>query len=140
VQIKTASWFAKLPPGHVRVGISRGTPRGMSGYRRYSKLEPGPWFKSVTIRQYIVRYNAILNKLDPQRVADEMVALANGGVPVMICYEAASGVHDGACWCHRHLAAQWLEGKLGIVVEEVGFPSLDRFVRLRLNGVKPPRY
>jgi hypothetical protein len=28
VQIKTANWFATLPDDHIKIGISRGTPRG----------------------------------------------------------------------------------------------------------------
>jgi hypothetical protein len=42
--------------------------------------------------------------------------------------------------CHRRLATQWLEDRLGITVEEVGHPNLDRFAKLRLNGVTPPAY
>jgi hypothetical protein len=43
------SWFVPLPPDHVRVGISRGVPRGTrAGYRRFTALNPGPWFNSVT--------------------------------------------------------------------------------------------
>jgi hypothetical protein len=58
----------------------------------------------------------------------------------MLCYENAAGIQDGKLWCHRHLAAQWLEDRLGITVEEVGHPKLDRFTKLRLNGVAPPSY
>lgn len=33
-RIFTASWFTPLPTGHLRVGISRGVPRGLpAGYR-----------------------------------------------------------------------------------------------------------
>jgi hypothetical protein len=138
--IKTASWFTKLPAGHVQVGISRGTPRHMSGYRRYSRLEPGPWFKSVSIAEYLQQYGAILRKLDPLQVAQELAALVPGAIVVMACYESANSIIDGTCWCHRHLAAQWLEDRLGINVEEIGHPNLDRFARLQQNGIEPPRY
>jgi hypothetical protein len=34
LQVFTSSWFTPLPPDHVRIGISRGTPRGVvAGYR-----------------------------------------------------------------------------------------------------------
>lgn len=46
-QIKTSSWRTKLPAGHVRIGISRGAPRGMKGYRRYPKLNPGSSFMTM---------------------------------------------------------------------------------------------
>lgn len=141
ITIKTASWFVKLPADHIQVGISRGVPRGMpSGYKRYRALEPGSWFNSVSISEYLARYNAILATLDPRRVADELVAAGSGRIPVMLCFENVAGVQEGKLWCHRHLAAQWLEDKLGIRVEEVGHPDLDRFAKLRLNGVEPPRY
>lgn len=139
--IKTASWFVKLPSDHVQVGISRGVPRGMpAGYKRYRALEPGTWFNSVSIPEYLTRYGAILKALDPRRVADELIATGNGRIPVMLCYEKAAGVQDGTLWCHRHLAAQWLEDTLDIKVEEFAFPDLDRFAKLRRNGVTPPVY
>jgi hypothetical protein len=139
--IKTASWFVKLPADHVQVGISRGVPQRMpAGYKRYRALEPGPWFNSVSIPEYLKRYGVILAKLDPHRVADELLTLGNGKIPVMLCYENAVGVQEGKCWCHRHLAARWLEDRLGIKVEEYGHPNLDRFAKLRINGVKLPNY
>ncbi len=110
------------------------------GYKRYRPLEPGPWFKSVSISEYLDRYNAILAKLDARHVADELIAAGDGRIPVMLCYESAAGVNDGSLWCHRHLAAQWLEDRLGIKVEEFGHPKLDRFAKLRVNGVAAPIY
>jgi hypothetical protein len=73
-------------------------------------------------------------------VADELLTLGNGKIPVMLCYENAVGVREGKLWCHRHLAAQWLEDRLGIKIEEYGHPDLDRFAKLRINGIKPPNY
>jgi hypothetical protein len=139
--IKTASWLVKLPSDHIQVGISRGVPRRMpAGYKRYRALEPGPWFNSVSIPEYLKRYGDILSSLDPHRVADELIAAGNGRIPVMLCFENAVDVQEGKIWCHRHLAAQWLEDKLGIRVEEYAFPDLDRFAKLRLNRVTPPVY
>jgi len=139
--IKTASWFTKLPPDHFKVGISRGVPRGTpAGYRRYAALNPGPWFKSSTVPEYLALYGAQLAKLKPERVAADLVALAPGRTPVMLCYENPVGIQSGSCWCHRHLVAQWLEDTLGIQVEEVGHPTLDRWARLRAAGVASPSY
>lgn len=50
--IVTASWFSVLLPDYARIGISRGQPRGQSGYRMYRKLAPGPWFNAVPIDEY----------------------------------------------------------------------------------------
>ena len=87
--IKTASWATKLPDDHLRVGISRGVPRRLpAGYRVYRALAPGPWFNSVGIEEYYHLYRTeILGPLDPRLIADALLALGNGRVPVLLCYE-----------------------------------------------------
>ena len=138
--IKTASWFTKLPADHLRVGISRGTPRGQAaGYRHYTALNPGDWFKSSTIPDYLALYGALLEQLDPERVVRDLLALDPGKVPVLLCFENPTAIAKGECWCHRHLVAQWLEDRLGILIEEVAHPTLDRFAKLRAEHVEPPR-
>jgi len=57
----------------------------------------------------------------------------------MLCWEKAHDCDAGKLWCHRHLAAQWLEDRLGIEVQEVGFPNL-RFAHLRSLGIPAPSY
>jgi hypothetical protein len=137
-QIITASWFAKLPAGVAPVGISRGVPRGKSGYQRLRELEPGPWFKSVAPERYLTLYGQILDRLDPGAIRDRL--LGYGDNPVMLCWEPAHECHDGSKWCHRHLAAQWLEDRLCIEVPEIGFPKFDRFAYLRKLGIPIPSY
>jgi hypothetical protein len=137
-KILTASWFAKLPTNSVAVGISRGVPRGRSGYYRLRALEPGPWFRSVPPAEYLKRYRDILDRLDPAEIRDRLLAF--GGAPVMLCYESAADCQSGHKWCHRHLAAQWLEDRLGITVEEAGHPKLDRFAHLRALGIAAPTF
>lgn len=137
-QILTACWFAKLPPGATPVSVSRGVPRGKAGYHRLRELEPGPWFKAVSPDEYLVRYGKILDRLDPDAIRDNL--LRYGNLPVMLCWENAHECHSGKVWCHRHLAAQWLEDRLGIEVQEVGFPNLDRFAYLRQFDIPTPRY
>ena len=141
--LKTSSWFAVLPARHVRVGISRGVPRGGSagsGYKRYSALNPGPWFNSVSVPEYLTRYRDILDKLEPKKVLDDLKAIAGSGTPVIACFEAAEKIETGEVWCHRHLVAQWLEDSLGIEIEELNYPKLDRWAKLRQDGVPPPRW
>jgi hypothetical protein len=135
--IATASWFAPLPPDHVRIGISRGVPKGMDYCPNMRILAPGPWFKSVTPAEFVVRYRAILDRLDPQGLADELHRY--GPHPTIVCWEQPQAIHAGRSWCHRHLVAAWLEDKLGIEVPEVGWPDLDRFRLLRNAGILPPR-
>jgi hypothetical protein len=124
ITIKTASWFTKLTTDHARIGISRGTPRGQpAGFRIYRKLAPGLWFNNVGVEEYIARYSVeILAPLDPRKVAAELVELAGGRIPVMLCFEKAGG----PSWCHRSLAAAWLADQLAISVPEFGFEDLPQ--------------
>jgi hypothetical protein len=137
-KILTASWSTKLPADAIPVGISRGTPRRRGGYRRLRALEPGNWFRSVPPARYIELYRDILDRLDPAEIYDQL--LSYGDCLVMLCWESASDCHLGKVWCHRHLAARWLEDRLGIEVIEVGHPNLDRFAFLRRAGVAQPDY
>ena len=142
--IKTASWFETLPPDHVKIGISRSVPRNeRPGYRRLRALEPGPWFNSVVLDEYLRRYDRILERLDPRVVAADLRDLAGAGkAPVMVCWEGAAEIEAAKSWCHRHLVAAWLEAALGIEVPEIGYEDqpLDRFAFLRAAGVEPPSY
>ncbi|MTD93124.1 hypothetical protein GIW81_02110 [Hyphomicrobium sp. xq] len=117
-RILTSSWYVALPEDHLRVGISRGTPRGMpAGYRRYPKLAPGPWFSSVSPEEYRKRYQAeVLDQLDPERVVSELVAFADGRIPTLVCYEAPNKPD----WCHRGLVSLWLKQTLDLDVFEYG--------------------
>ena len=119
--IKTSSWFQPLPPDHLRVGISRSVPRRFpAGYRRYTKLNPGPWFNSVPVDEYIRLYNAeVLDRLDPEGVMRDLMRVADGRIPVLCCFERP---HTGT-WCHRSLVAQWFERELGLRVPELGYES-----------------
>ena len=122
--IKTASWATKLPDDHLRVGISRGTPRRLpAGYRIYRALAPGPWFNNVGIKEYYKLYRTeILGCLDPRVVADALLGLAAGHVPVLLCYEQPVPGQ----WCHRAMAAEWLAEALGAAVPEFGFEALPQ--------------
>jgi hypothetical protein len=138
LQIMTASWFTKLPAKAAPVGISRGIPQGKVGYQRLRELEPGPWFKSVAPDQYLALYGEILADLNPGEVCARLLGF--GDTPVMLCWEKPHDCDTGKVWCHRHLAAQWLEDRLGVEVQEVGFPNLDRFAYLRNLKIPAPSY
>lgn len=119
--MKTASFFTYTGPG--RISIARFPPRNTpAGFKVYRALAPGPWFNSVDIKEYLERFHAeILAPLDPQAVWDELHRLAAPHEPVLLCWEkppvAASEVagHD---FCHRRIVAEWLEVKLGRIVDE----------------------
>lgn len=106
------SYFAKYK-GENGVSISLSSPQWFKG-RQYKKLAP-PWnllsgYKAGTIseEEYIRIYNKqVLDKLDPNKVYEEL-----GENAVLMCWEKSSD------FCHRHLAAKWLEDNLNIKIEE----------------------
>jgi hypothetical protein len=124
IRVKTTGWYTPLPDDHLRIGISRGVPRRFpAGFRMYRKLQPGPWFNSVSTLEYDRLYKAeVLAPLDPAKVLTELEAIAGGKMPVLCCYERP----DAGQWCHRALAAQWLSDALGIRVPEFGHEELSQ--------------
>jgi hypothetical protein len=122
--MKTSSWFTMLPSDHMRIGISRGQPRGQAaGYRMYRKLAPGPWFNSAGPEEYYHLYKTeILAPLNPQVVLGDLVELSLGKVPVLLCFERP----NGRDWCHRAMAADWLSNELGFPVPEFGCEHFDQ--------------
>jgi hypothetical protein len=126
--IKTSSWFTKLPPDHVRIGISRGTPTAQRApFVTYRRLQLDPWFKTCATPQEYVRlyYREVLSKLDPKAVVGALDAIADGGIPTLLCCEAPP---PNPAWCHRALVSAWLFDELGLEVCEFG----PRASRLRL--------
>lgn len=123
-QILTSSWFTKLPADHVRIGISRGTPRAQrQPYRNYRQLAPGPWFKTCATPQEYVRlyYRQVLCQLDPRGVVASLCTMAGAGIPTLLCWEAPP---PNEAWCHRALVSAWLYDELGLEVPEFGHEAL----------------
>ncbi len=60
--------------------------------------------------EYEVEFNKILAGLDPAEIARKV-----GPTGVMLCWESPN------VYCHRRIVAEWLEGSLGVVVNEIGF-------------------
>ena len=114
-QVKTSSWFTKLPAGHVGIGISRGCPDAFA--LTYRRLAPGPWFKTcATPEEYRDLYLQALARLDPRHVVGQLETMAGGRVPVLLCYEAPP---PNDKWCHRGLVSAWLFDTLGLEVPEL---------------------
>lgn len=123
VTMCTSSWRVTLPPTHAAIGISRGTPRGRGGYRRYMALNPGSWFMScATPEEFNRRYFAeILAPLDARKVVSDLIALADGHLPVLLCWERPP---PDPAPCHRALVSAWLFDELGMIVPELGYEHL----------------
>ena len=109
----TSSWSSKLPPDYARIGISRGQPRGQSGYKMYRALAPGSWWSAD---EYRGLYMAQLAKLDPEKVLADLAALAAGRIPALLCFERP----DDDKYCHRGFVSEWLKETVGIDVFEYG--------------------
>lgn len=100
--------------GVTPVAIARGKPRGWK-YASYDALAPTWAMLKMGRADYDRAYAAILAKLDPRAVFDELLAGRVGGVAIL-CWEK-----PGTTCCHRRQAAEWFEAALGVTVTEFGY-------------------
>jgi hypothetical protein len=112
--MKTSNFFTFRGAG--RISIARWAPRNTpAGFKVYKDLAPGPWFKSVSKREYHRRYHGeILEPLDPQEVWDKLHRLVEPHEPVLLCW---CKLHEVG-WCHRQIVSKWLH-QLGQEVIEI---------------------
>jgi len=107
---------AKKYPGDLRlVSIARFC-RFWQG-EKYLDLAPPPELLKLDDPQvYKTLYRErVLGRLDPQKVYADL-----GDSAVLLCYEKWADVRDGKSFCHRRLAAGWLEEHIdGLVVNEL---------------------
>ena len=122
--MKTASYYSFKGPG--RIGITVGTPRGISGLVFFRALAPHRnMLKGLTPEQYIERFDDILRQLDPRETWDRLHELVAPLEPVLLCYERPPFTREN--WCHRRLVADWFRATLGEVVEEIGHGDVPKF-------------
>ena len=113
--MKTASWRTYTGPG--RVGICLGAPRrAPAGFRLYRALAPTRPMLTQPLAVYRPAYEAILARLDPHQVWTDLHELAAGAEPHMMCFEVGPWTEEN--FCHRHMAARWLEGALNVEIPE----------------------
>lgn len=117
--MKTSSFY--LYSGHGRVSIARTAPRRVvAGFKIYRALAPGTWLFDTAYKDYTtyreLYFHEILAPLDPQKVWNDLHALAGEHEPVLLCHEHLLKAGD---WCHRRMVAEWFEEKLGIEVAEI---------------------
>lgn len=119
--MKTSCFANYQGPG--RISIARYAPRNTpAGFRIFSRLAPGSWFKTVTKSEYIERFDAMLAALDPQETWDTLHKLAGDAEPVLLCWEKPP-FDEVKNWCHRRMVAEWFEAKLGVEVPELHVPK-----------------
>jgi|GEM_PF-1003852 len=115
--LKTTYWARHLPPDHVRIGISRGSPRWMKAQPRIPELAPGQWlYTTEDPEEYRVRYVRQLADLDPVRVVERIRCEAGGKTPVLACFCKPGGSN----WCHRAWVSVWLAHRASLDVPEFG--------------------
>lgn len=89
--IKTDCWFAPLPENHVRIGISRATPRNMPkrSYKIARWQAPGDWFNRIPDPvRWAERYQReILERFQPLEVMEMLAEKAGDQVAVLCCFE-----------------------------------------------------
>jgi len=113
--MKTSSLRTYKGPGRVVISRSaRGVP---AGFKIFKALAPGEWFNKVSYEEYRKLFFEQLEKLDPQKVWDDLHKLAGNSEPVLLCYEIPPFTKDN--WCHRRMVAEWFKEKLGHDVEEM---------------------
>ena len=114
--MRTASFFTDTGPG--RIGIARWAPRGAPiGFRVHRPLNPTAPMLKMARAEYEPLYQAILARLDPRRVVEDLDRLADPHEPVLPCWERPPFTEDHGC--HRRMVAAWPERELGRVVPEV---------------------
>jgi hypothetical protein len=116
-QLPAADLFTSAPASYCRIGISRGTPRGQSGFRMYRKLQPAQGTLKLPAAEFTSNYlRQVLGKLDAQQAVNELLAIADGRIVALCCFEHA---HSDA-WCHRAIVSAWFEAEIGLEVPEYG--------------------
>jgi len=110
--MKTSSFFTYT--GNNGISIAGKAPDGFNG-KQYKELAPKYWFfkkfkeGKMDEKGYAMAYRTeVLNRLNPRKVYEEL-----GEDSVLLCWEPKGE------FCHRKLVADWLNEKLGIVVEEL---------------------
>ena len=114
--MKTSCFFS-IPRGTPGgISIARYQPRGMA-YPTYRALAPHANMLKMPFDEYLPLYLAILERLDPTKVVEELAFLVEPDEPVLLCWERPPLTATN--WCHRSICAAWFQEHLGMDVPEV---------------------
>lgn len=116
----------------VSISGDKGKSVGFNG-NSYTKLAPKKDFWSIwhsnigkiseleNTKYYMEQYyKTVLSKLDAKEVFDDLKSFGNN--VILLCYE------NNEEFCHRHLAATWLEKELNITIPEI---SIDENLNIQ---------
>jgi hypothetical protein len=119
------SYYAspKIDPAiHAPIRISNGHPRWKRSYKDVGRiLDLAPSWADVkashagtiTPEEFTARYLAKLRRLNVSVVRAEIIRLAGGKTPVLLCFEKPGQP------CHRHDFARWWREATGEAVSEL---------------------
>jgi hypothetical protein len=110
----TSSFFRFSGPGGI--SIAKWVPRSVVVEQSFPLLAPFSTMMNLSFNLYAAQYDLILKTLDPRKVWDELHVLAGGHEPVLLCWEKPPLTDDN--FCHRRLAAAWLERHIGVTIPE----------------------
>lgn len=114
IQTSNFYHFKHTPDDQRLVSIALYAPKWYRG-RSYPALAPDRDMLKMDESEYRPEYAAILARLDPYKVAEDL-----GPDAILLCWE------DPRLFCHRRLVAEWLEDHLGIKVHEIGFDERQK--------------
>ena len=100
--------FARSSKDPNAVAISQGVTRWYKG-RRYMPLAPSRELLKIVDEQIYrqLYYEQVLSKLDAQQVYADL-----GPDAILLCWESPGK------FCHRRIAAEWMEKALAIEIDE----------------------
>jgi uncharacterized protein (DUF488 family) len=82
--------------------------------KKYPNLAPHPSWLKDSEQVYRPKFEALLDKLSPAEVLEDLEKLSDSKDVVLLCYEKPGE------FCHRHMVADWLQKQLGIEIKELG--------------------
>mgnify|MGYP000846084352 FL=1 len=103
-----------LKAGIKPIGICLYPPQWylMSGQKNFDMLAPTREIFKLDEAMYTIRFNELLERLDPDNIFNAIGDISNGRDAALLCFEKPGE------FCHRRLVAKWLENGLGFEVNE----------------------
>jgi hypothetical protein len=106
------------------ISISLGDPKWFTITKKHKMLMPTYMLlksfreERINENQYINEFGLMLNKLNPQKIYDELNGMQSDSI---ICCHCGTN-H----FCHRHLVASWLQTNLNIIIPEYQLGNVNR--------------
>lgn len=106
----------------IPVSIARFPPKWYMGLA-ITDIAPTPDMLRLSVSDYIIRYNGILNRYDPILLCKRLEDLTNDlkSDIALLCFEKPEA------FCHRHLLASWLNQHVSAFSEITEYPVPRRF-------------